>query len=93
MLAEGVWVAGTCYAASRGEQCRIVRSILETRQLIVQESETVWQALRLFELGKADFADCLVERTSAAAGCQRTLTFDKAAITIGMSLLTSTSKA
>jgi predicted nucleic-acid-binding protein len=61
--------------------------ILETRQLIVQEAETVWLALRLFEQGNADFADCLVERTGAAAGCKRTVTFDKAAATIGMTLL------
>jgi predicted nucleic-acid-binding protein len=93
VLAEIVWVAESCYAASRGEQCQIVRRILETRQLIVQEAETVWQALRLFEQGKADFADCLVERTAAAAGCERTVTFDKTASTIGMSLLTAASKA
>jgi predicted nucleic-acid-binding protein len=87
VLAELVWVAETCYSASRAEQGQIVRRILETRQLIVQEAETVWQALRAFEQGKADFADCLVERTAAAVGCARTVTFDKAAATIGMTLL------
>ena len=87
VLAELVWVAETCYSASREEQRQIVRRVLETRQLIVQESETVWQALRLFEQGKADFADCLVERTAASAGCMRTVTFDKAAARIGMALL------
>ena len=87
VLAEVVWVAQSCYSASREEQRQIVRRILETRQLIVQESETVWQALHLFEQGKADFADCLVERTAAAVGCKRMVTFDKAAATIGMSLL------
>ena len=93
VLAELVWVAETCYSASREEQRRIIRRILETRQLIVQEAETAWQALRAFEQGKADFADCLVERTAAAAGCVRTATFDKAAATIGMTLLTSSAKA
>jgi predicted nucleic-acid-binding protein len=43
-------------------------------------------AVRKFEQGKADFADCLVERTAAAAGSGRTVTFDKAAATIGMTL-------
>ena len=92
VLAEVVWVAASCYSASRGEQCKIIRRILETRQLIVQEAETVWQALRLFEHGKADFADCLVERTATAAGCDRTVTFDKSAGTIGMTLLAGISK-
>jgi predicted nucleic-acid-binding protein len=93
VLAEIVWVAASCYSASHDAQCGIVRRILETRQLIVQEAETVWQALRLFERGKADFADCLVERTAAAAGCDRAVTFDKVAGTIGMTLLTSASRA
>ena len=48
--------------------------------------------LRLFEHGKADFADCLVERTATAAGCDRTVTFDKSAGTIGMTLLVAISK-
>lgn len=87
VLAELVWVAQSCYSASREEQRQIVRRILETRQLAVQDAEAVWQALRLFEQSKADFADCLVERTAGAAGCVRTVTFDKAAATIGMTLL------
>ncbi len=87
VLAEAVWVAESCYSASREEQRQIVRRILETRQLVVQDAETVWQALRLFEQSKADFADCLVESTAAAAGCVRTVTFDKAAATIGTTLL------
>ena len=92
VLAEVVWVAASCYSASRGEQCKIIRRVLETRQLIVQEAEIVWQALRLFEHGKADFADCLVERTATAAGCERTVTFDKSAAAIGMTLLAAVSK-
>ena len=87
VLAEVVWVAESCYSASREEQRQIVRRILETRQLVVQDAETAWQALRLFEQSKADFADCLVERTAAAAGCVRTVTFDKAGATIGMTPL------
>jgi predicted nucleic-acid-binding protein len=92
VLAEVVWVAASCYSASREVQAQLIRRILETRQLIVQEAETAWQALRLFEQGRADFADCLVERTAAAAGCDRTVTFDKAAAAIGMTLLTPTTK-
>ena len=88
VLAEVVWVAASCYSASREVQAQLIRRILETRQLFVQEAETVWQALHLFEKGRADFADCLVERTAAVAGCDRVVTFDKAAAAIGMTLLT-----
>jgi predicted nucleic-acid-binding protein len=88
VLVEVVWVAESCYAASREAVAQILRRILSSPHLVVQESESAWQALRLFEQGKADFADCLVERTAAAAGCKRTVTFDKQAAKIGMSLLT-----
>lgn len=86
-LVELVWVAESCYAASREDVTQIVRRILGSRQLVIADAETVWQALRLFEQGKADFADCLIERSAAAAGCDRTVTFDKNAVKSGMSLL------
>ena len=66
----------------------MVRRILGIRQLVVQDAETAWKALRLFESSKADFADCLVERMAAAAGCSVVMTFDKAAAKAGMTLLT-----
>lgn len=87
VLVEVVWVAESCYQASREDVARMVRQILGSRQLIVQDAETVWQALRLFEQGKADFADGLIERSASAAGCSRTVTFDKDAAKSGMSLL------
>ncbi|MGA2350918.1 MAG: hypothetical protein ABSF70_10830 [Terracidiphilus sp.] len=36
----------------------------------------VTQAVRRFSQFKADFADCLIERSGAAAGCGETVTFD-----------------
>jgi predicted nucleic-acid-binding protein len=87
VLVEVVWVAESCYQASREDVARMVRQILGSRQLIVQDAEIVWQALRLFEQGKADFADCLIERSACAAGCGRTVTFDKNAAKSGMSLV------
>lgn len=87
VLLELVWVSESCYGASRAEIAGLVRRILSIRQLVVQDAETAWQALRLFETSKADFADCLVERMAAAAGCTTVMTFDKAAANAGMTLL------
>ena len=87
VLLELVWVSETCYAASRAEIAEMVRRILSIRQLVVEEAETAWKALRLFESSKADFADCLIERMAAAAGCTVVMTFDKAAAKAGMTLL------
>ena len=89
MLVELVWVSESCYGATRAEVVEILRRILSIRQLVVQEAELVWKALRLFESGTADFSDCVIERTADAAGCTETMTFDqKAAATAGMTLLT-----
>jgi predicted nucleic-acid-binding protein len=46
------------------------------------------RALLVFADGKADFADCLIERTAASAGCEQTLTFDvNAAKHAGMTVI------
>ena len=88
VLLELVWVSEACYGASRAEIANMVRRILSIRQLVVEETETAWKALRLFESSKVDFADCLIERMAAAAGCTVVMTFDKAAAKAGMTLLT-----
>lgn len=87
VLAELVWVSESCYGATRKEIAEILRRILSIKQLLVQDAETAWKALRAFESSAADFADCLIERTASAAGCERTLTFDKRASKAGMALL------
>jgi len=50
-------------------------------------AETIWKAVRLFEGSKADFADCLIERTGAAHECEYTSTFDNHAASTGMRLI------
>jgi predicted nucleic-acid-binding protein len=50
--------------------------LLRTKQIIVDRADQVLRALRVFDEGKADFADCLIERTASSAGCTETLTFD-----------------
>ena len=87
VLLELVWVSESCYGASRTDIANILRRILSIRQLLVQDAETAWKALRLFESSKADFADCLIERTATSAGCTVVMTFDKAASKAGMTLL------
>lgn len=79
-LVELVWVLTGCYAATRGHIFAVLETLLHTRELVVDQADTVWKALRLFKEGKADFADCLIERTAAAAGCPYTASFDRAAV-------------
>jgi predicted nucleic-acid-binding protein len=83
-IAELVWVLETCYGSTKAEIVAVLQGILRTKQLVVQDAETIWKALRLFESGRADFADCLIERIGAAHECEYTATFDKHATGAGM---------
>lgn len=61
--------------------------LLETKQLQIQQAECCYKALKVFEQGKADFSDALIASLSATAGCSQTMTFDKDARSVGMTLL------
>ncbi|TAM51292.1 MAG: PIN domain-containing protein [Paraburkholderia sp.] len=87
-LVEVVWVLGRAYRAARDEIAQVVETLLRTKELVVEASETVWQALRLFANSSADFSDCLIERAGYRAQCEHTVTFDtKAAKSAGMRLI------
>lgn len=87
-LIEAIWVLESCYAMDKPGLCSLLAQLLQSQELVVQDAATVWKALRAFQAGAADFADCLIERSCAACGCTATLTFDRAAArTAGMQLL------
>jgi predicted nucleic-acid-binding protein len=55
---------------------------------VIERAEIVWKALRMFRTANVDFADCLIERSGAAMGCEKTMTFDRgAAKSVGMTLV------
>ena len=85
---ELVWVLTGCYESTKGEICEVLETLLRTKEIVVAHADTVWKALRLFKVGKADFADCLIERSANEAGCSYTATFDRdAAKYSGMKLV------
>lgn len=87
-VVELMWVLTDCYALTKAELCELLATLLRTKEIVVAHADTVWQALRLFKEGKADFADCLIERFAKEAGCDYTATFDRdAARHCGMRLV------
>lgn len=78
-VVELAWVLSTSYELSRAQIAEAFEALLRTKELVVEGAEAVWKAVRLFAATNADFADCLLERSAAAAGCAQTMTFDKAA--------------
>jgi len=73
------WVLASAYDLDRAQLDEALEGLLRTQEIVVEQAETVWKALRVFRASNADFADCLIERAAAAAGCERTMTFDRAA--------------
>ena len=87
-LVELVWVLTSCYGLGGHDVKRALETLLRAKQLVIDRADQVLRALRVFDGGKADFADCLIERIASSVGCQETVTFDTgAAKHAGMSLL------
>jgi predicted nucleic-acid-binding protein len=87
-LIELVWVLRSRYRLSKAQLIQCLDLLLEFPELIVDSHATVTLALRRFAGGKADFADCLIERLGYTAGCKETVTFDlDASMSAGMRLL------
>ncbi len=88
-VVELAWVLSSAYALDRDQLVEALEGLLRTKEIVVERAETVWKALRMFQGSNADLADCLIERSAAAAGCEQTMTFDRnAAKGCGMMLLT-----
>lgn len=79
VLMELVWVLTAAYRYEKSVVASVIRRILMTTELLVEDRETAWAALREFETGGVDFADCLIARRNHARGCARTYTFDRRA--------------
>lgn len=75
-VVELYWVLTSSYELQGQQFAQALEAILRTKQLMVERADQVMRALRLFGDGKADFADCLIERSAAVAGCDKTMTFD-----------------
>lgn len=77
---ELVWVLSSSFDLVRGQVVQALEALLQTKEIQVENAEVVWRALRLYRASAADFADCLIERSAAAAGCARTMSFDQGAV-------------
>lgn len=87
-IVELYWVLTSCYDLTNDQVGQALDILLRTREIVVDRADEVLRALKVFESGKADFADCLIERMAASAGCEQTMTFDSgAAKHAGMTLI------
>jgi len=87
-VVELVWVLSSSYGLERPQVVAALEALLRTKEIVTEGADVVWKAVRTFRDSSADFADCLIERSAASAGCERTMTFDRgAAKNCGMTLI------
>jgi predicted nucleic-acid-binding protein len=82
-IVELSWVLSSAYELDRNQLVEAFDALLRTKELVVECGQVVWKALRLFQRANGDFADCLIASSAEAAGCTRTMTFDRGAVRNG----------
>lgn len=77
VLCELVWVLrGTRYRRGRAEIVEALEKLLDVPLFELESRDQVAEALVDYRSGTGDFADYLIGRLNAAAGCRDTATFD-----------------
>ena len=78
-LCEIAWILADCYDADKPRILAVIEALLGSRQLVVEDAELAWKALRAWDKSGADFSDALRGQVLASRGCEKVVTFDKAA--------------
>jgi predicted nucleic-acid-binding protein len=84
---EIVWVLHRAYNYNKDTIIRVMKQILLTSELYVEDAETVRKSLHDFENGNADFSDYIISHINSE--CEYTVTFDKNAAKIPLCKLLS----
>jgi predicted nucleic-acid-binding protein len=78
VLCELVWVLRTAYGHDRATVASTLAKLLEAAQLSIDDRDLVREAARRYSSGPGDFADYMLALRCRSAGCDTTLTFDRA---------------
>ena len=80
VLVELVWVLSGSYGLDRTQVATVLATLSRSKELVIDRAEAVTQALKRYSADGADFADALIARLAASAGCSTTVTFDAGAV-------------
>ena len=78
VVCETVWVLESAYEYPKDVIADVLEKLLLTQQFEFEERDHTWRSLRRYRQGRADLADYLIGETNHAAGCDETVTFDRA---------------
>ena len=71
------WVLRSCARLDKAAVLRVLKGLLESQDLEIDNEHTLEQAVYHYENGTADFADCLFAAHYRALSCSVMLTFDR----------------
>jgi predicted nucleic-acid-binding protein len=78
VLAEATWVLATVYELTSKELAKAIEMLLNHRDLVLQDAETVVEALELFRAKPVlGFSDCLILQLARKAGHLPLGTFER----------------
>jgi predicted nucleic-acid-binding protein len=74
VLCELVWVLESAYGYPKDIIVVVLDKLMRTSQLKIEDAQAAWTAFRMYQKGKADYADCLLGATNRTAGSEWTVT-------------------
>ena len=77
VLCELAWVLRGAYGVSQSDLVLTLDRMLGTTQFVVGDKDVVRRAVDAYRGGRADFADYVIGALHLAAGCRKTVTFDR----------------
>lgn len=78
VLCELVWVLRATYRHEKPAIATALGEILDTAIFSFEDRDLLREALDAYRTGAADFADYVIGLRNARAGCDHTVTFDRA---------------
>jgi predicted nucleic-acid-binding protein len=79
-MVETAWVLDRAYHLADHEIAAAIERMLQADILVVENEQEVFTAMTALKEGRGSFADAIIAALAAAAGCSRTLTFDRKAL-------------
>jgi len=80
VLLETEWVLRSRYSFSKIQMLEVIASLLDTRDMKIEDEQSVEEAIYQWKDSNADFADCLIAARYRRLGCSATATFDASAV-------------
>ena len=80
VLLETEWVLRSRYGFSKIQMLEVIASLLDTRDMQLEDEQSVEEAIYQWKEASADFADCLIAARNRRLGCNVTATFDANAV-------------